>query len=94
MSVTLDRAAGPLGRLTDVQRCEIALGYVDQRVTLVFDPARNPDGEVTGWVVSVAMLAHGTTRDVITLRADQDRTNKDIAYSLAQVVSIEPEDPR
>jgi hypothetical protein len=41
-----------------------------------------------GWVTSVANLRNGNTPHVLVLRTDQDRIDKDLAFSLAQVARI------
>lgn len=76
-------------RLPSDERLTRALKYTGARVRLVVE-RRSHRTVHYGTVVSVAMLNYGKTGDVIVLRPIRGVTQVDLAFSLAQVVTIDP----
>lgn len=76
-----------LNRLGPDERFLAALAYLGKRVRVATVQNGNHD-TFTGHITSVPTLRHGTTGHVLVLRTDQTRPDKDLAFSLAQVVGI------
>jgi hypothetical protein len=77
-----------LRRLPPDDRFRAALTYRAQRVQVETISTTGNRSTFTGWVTSVANLRLGATDAVLVLRTDQERIDKDLAFSLAQVGTI------
>ena len=77
-----------LRRLPPDERFRVALTHRARRVQVETASTTGNRSTFTGWVVSVANLRLGATDAVLVLRTDQERIDKDLAFSLAQVCAI------
>jgi len=77
-----------LRRLPPDERFRDALTHRGRRVRIETVSTTGNRSSFTGWVVSVATVRLGTTDAVLVLRTDQERIDKDLAFSLAQVSAV------
>jgi hypothetical protein len=77
-----------LRRLAPDERFEVALTHRARRVQVETVSTTGNRTAFTGWIISVANLRLGTTDAVLVLRTDQERIDKDLAVSLAQISTI------
>lgn len=77
-----------LRRLPPDERFRAALTYRAHRVRVETVSGTGSRSTHTGWVTSVANVSLGATDAVLVLRTSQERIDKDLAFSLAQVATI------
>lgn len=77
-----------LRRLPPDERFRLALTYRARRVQVDTVSTTGSRTAFTGWITSVATVRLGSTDAVLVLRTEQERIDKDLAFSLAQVAAI------